>query len=260
MTTSSSTKRSISAGVVALLSLILASGEALASDSLGQKWKVIEAGSYGGLWVRRGNSETWDGRWDNGAVSVLTVTLSGDQVRISRTDSGGATAGATAVYDGTLAPDGTLRGTEVVTWPGHFSNQRQTWEARILPSDADGAIPPTTPVARSLTGAWVHSADSSVQVPDNKVIVIQDGSQVSLTQSYKSAGTQGYWVTLFCSGPLVDGEARLHCDWAPGGNPLGFAGNSQLTLHVSADGDHLDGMSQNVKKTQSQESHYSRIH
>lgn len=80
---------------------------------------------------------------------------------------------------------------------------------------------------------------------------------MTLTTAYKAEGTQGHWVTLICSGPLSNGEVRLRCNWAPGGNPLGFAGNVLMIMRVSADGNHMDGTLQSATGTQ--ESHYSRI-
>jgi len=115
-----------------------------------------------------------------------------------------------------------------------------------------------TPVVASLTGAWVHSASPNTQTPDNKVIVIQDGNRVTLTQSYKQVGTRYQWVTTVCSGTLSNGEVNLVCNWAPGGNPLGFASGSRLSMRISADGNHLDGTLDHPGGG-SQESHYSRL-
>ncbi len=107
---------------------------------------------------------------------------------------------------------------------------------------------------QSLTGPWVHSADPNFHTDDSKVIVIQDGNRVTLTQTYKVSGR---WVTLVCQGSISGQDLRMQCNWAPGGNPFGFA-NTTLNLKLSSDGNHLDGtISPNTGS--SQESHYSRV-
>jgi hypothetical protein len=94
-------------------------------DRLGTEWSVTEAGITG-RWVRRGNSDTWDGTWANGAAAILTISIAGDKLRINRKD---VTGGLTAIYEGTLASDGTMQGTETVTSPSQFT---QKWQGRIV--------------------------------------------------------------------------------------------------------------------------------
>jgi len=101
-------------------------------DRLGQEWNVTEAVTFTGRWVRRGDSDAWDATWNNGAVAVLSISIAGAKVRISRRDVGGPAIGLAGTYEGTLAADGTLQGTETVTWPGHFTNQVQSWQGRIV--------------------------------------------------------------------------------------------------------------------------------
>ena len=104
----------------------------IGEDRLGHEWSITEAVTFTGRWVRRGNSKIWDATWNNGAVAELSITIVGDKVRISRRDVGGTSIGLTAIYEGTLAPDGTMQGTETVTWPGHFTNKTQNWQGRIV--------------------------------------------------------------------------------------------------------------------------------
>ncbi len=101
------------------------------ADRLGHEWSMAEAVTYVGRWVRRGDSDVWDATWNNGAVAVLSISIAGTKVRISRKDAGFST-GLTAIYEGTLAADGTLEGTETATWPGHFTNLIQSWHGRIV--------------------------------------------------------------------------------------------------------------------------------
>jgi hypothetical protein len=101
------------------------------ADRLGHEWNVTEAVTFIGRWVRRGDSDVWDASWNNGAVAVLSISIAGAKVRISRRDVDGPAIGLTGTYEGTLAADGTLQGTETVTWPGHFTNQVQSWQGRI---------------------------------------------------------------------------------------------------------------------------------
>lgn len=106
---------------------------------------------------------------------------------------------------------------------------------------AGTAMPNGLPKTKSLTGAWVHSSVGSTQTPNDKVIVIQDGDQVTLVQSYKMEVNRGQWQTLRCIGPLVGIQVRFQCSWAPGGDPMGYAAPWQATFNVSDDWDHLNG-------------------
>jgi hypothetical protein len=111
--------------IAALLLTDSAAGLPLLEDRMGTEWSVTESG-IAGRWVRRGNSETWDGTWANGAVAILTISNTGDKVRISRKDVSGPSAGLTAIYEGTI---GAIQGTENVTSPGQLT---QKWEGRIV--------------------------------------------------------------------------------------------------------------------------------
>jgi hypothetical protein len=84
----------------------------------------------------------------------------------------------------TLSADGrTLEGRAV--FAGGAGGHALTWK-RV----AGGEQSSSNQKPANLTGAWVHSADASTQTPGNKVIIIQDGSQITLTQTYKSDGTR----------------------------------------------------------------------
>ncbi|WP_449622283.1 hypothetical protein [Robertmurraya sp. Marseille-Q9965] len=58
--------------------------------NLGTRWEV-EEGGWRGVWTRRGNSNTFDGRWtrqgSNPITAVLTIQVFGDFVSISRRNS-----------------------------------------------------------------------------------------------------------------------------------------------------------------------------
>lgn len=110
-------------------------------DRLGTEWSVAEGG-IAGTWVRRGTSATWDGRWVNGAVAVLTVSIVGDKVKITRREVSGPSQGLIATYDGTLAPDGSIQGNEVVTSPFQLT---QKWQGRIVKGVQPTPTPPPTP-------------------------------------------------------------------------------------------------------------------
>lgn len=227
-----------------------ARGQQPALPSLSGRWKIVSGGGkYSGIFELQQSGTKLTGSvrdTNNSSVGQLEGSIEGRRVRLTRRWPGG-----TQTYDLTLDAtynrmNGTLDGTRDMT----VGNDAQ------LEREGGGSIPPPPPT-KSLTGAWVHSADSSTQTPNGKVIVIQDGSMVTLINSYKAEGTQGYWVTLVCTGPLSSGEVRLRCNWAPGGNPLGFAGNFLLVMRVSADGYHMDSAPQSA--TGMQESHYSRM-
>ena len=123
-----------------------------------------------------------------------------------------------------------------------------------LPSPPTPLPPPTAPAAqpKSLTGAWVHSSVGTTPTPDSKVIIIQDGQQVTFVQSYKAEANRNQWQTLSCVGPRVDGQVRLQCKWAPGGDPMGYGSPWSVTFNVSPDGNHLDGIGKDAH-------HYSRV-
>jgi hypothetical protein len=220
------------------------------ATSLTGRWKVVSgSGKYKGVFVLQQNGSRLTGSvmdTNNSSVGALEGSVEGLKVRLVRRWPGGS-----QTYDLTLdAALNQMNGTFDGTRDMSVGNDAQLERER-------GIAAPKAPPAGSLTGAWVQSADSSTQTPDNKVIVVQDGNIVTLTQTYKSPGTQGSWVTLICTGPLSDGEVRLRCNWAPGGNPLGFAGNTMMIMRVSADGNHMDSAPQS--STGRQESHYSRV-
>ena len=124
-------------------------------DRLGREWSETENG-FIGRWVRRGNSEIWDATWNNGAVAELSISIRGDKVRISRRDVGGPSIGFTSIYEGTLAPDGTMQGTETGTWPGHFTNKTFDWQGRIV-------APVNVPPAAGETADWIGFAKSGAK-------------------------------------------------------------------------------------------------
>lgn len=243
-------------GVFAIPALAREISEHPAAAPMDSTWQWESAGGWTGTWIRRGTSNVFDvvyrGPGGQQVTAVEEMTIDGTRAhgrRLSSADN------VLCNLEGTIQPDG-----RVIQGTGACPGVNSGWWWRItLPAGGaggQGAQPPATP-ARSLTGAWVHSAASSTQTPDSKVIIVQDGTQVTLTQSYKSEGTQGHWVTLVCVGPLSNGEVRLRCDWSPGGNPLGFGGDFLILARLSADGNHLDGTLQSGSG--SQETHYSRI-
>jgi hypothetical protein len=116
--------------------------------------------------------------------------------------------------------------------------------------------PPPSRANKSLTGAWVHSADGTTQTPNSKVIVLHEGNLVTLVGTYKMEVNRNQWQTFRCVGQLSGNELPMQCRWVEGGNPMAYADWS-LTFRVSPDQDHLD-----YKHTQpgpGQDSHYSRV-
>ena len=92
---------------------------------LGSKWVETEGGIQG-VWVRRGNTNIFDGKWENGAVAVLEMELNHNNVKIKRKDTGGPSAGWEITYEGTISSDGkTVKGTE---W---YPGGQAEWSARI---------------------------------------------------------------------------------------------------------------------------------
>jgi len=112
-------------GVTATLKIFPTAGGApgigpyTAACGLGVQWDLSESG-WTGTWIRRGNTNIFDATWRKSGTtfsSVLTMTQTGSRIQIVRRDapSGG---GAHVVYDGTIAGDGTVSGTEKVPATG----------------------------------------------------------------------------------------------------------------------------------------------
>lgn len=204
---------------------------------------TVQNGPYHSTWRQRGASNTWDAVW-TGHSTITTVmegSIQGNQVLMRRTAS---SDGYFCEYRGSIAPNGVdVSGTQVC--PGLTPS---SWSGRLGTSGGEAVVLP------SLTGAWVHSADPSVQPPDSRVILVQEGPRVTLTHAYKA---RGRWLTLVCQGTLAGQALRLPCAWAEGGNPFGFAAPT-LDLKVSPDGNRLDGVL-TAAGAGSQESHYSRL-
>ncbi|MEI6669427.1 MAG: LamG domain-containing protein [Acidobacteriota bacterium] len=97
------------------------------------------------------------------------------------------------------------------------------------------AGPPTK--GRTLTGAWVPWTDLTYSGV-NPVIIAQDGQHVSLWVSRSEAGS---WLTMTCEGALAGDRIAFYCTYAPGGNPFGY-GPATMSVALSADGNHLDGV------------------
>lgn len=81
-------------------------------QNLGVEWRVQE-GAWSAVWVRRGNSNTFDGRWTlpgaQPVTAVLTIYIFGNFVFVLRQNS---SDGNDCVYTGTLSGDGrTVTGT-----------------------------------------------------------------------------------------------------------------------------------------------------
>ncbi len=114
------------------LDLSSRSGLDLRPDALGTEWAEVEAG-FPGRWRRRGATNVWDADWGAGTKATLVMSLSGNQVRIVRTDLPGPNSGFSAVYEGTIDADGRVTGIETYTWPARgWKDRQQAWEAVIM--------------------------------------------------------------------------------------------------------------------------------
>jgi hypothetical protein len=91
-----------------------------AMDNLGDEWEVQE-GSWKGVWTRRGKTDTFDAVWTTMSgfgstkrvTAVLTITQSGDSVRIQRRYS---SDGNDCEYQGKMSRDGsTFRASGTLT-------------------------------------------------------------------------------------------------------------------------------------------------
>ncbi|MCG6202295.1 hypothetical protein [Psychromonas antarctica] len=96
------------------------------TDKLGSEWHETE-GRYQGIWKRRGNSNVFDGTWNNGVKGVLVIELNDNKVTINRNDSDGLKI----TYEGIISADGkTINGNEWFTGkPGTLIGK---WFATIV--------------------------------------------------------------------------------------------------------------------------------
>ena len=213
-------------------------------ESLGTQWKVHE--EYAPQWI-------WDGTWTReGKSHVFVVRMTNLGSAAQKIADFKATAES---YTGGILklthPNGSISVTIVPN--ATRANAKTSW-CQIKGCDMyfefSGSVKSPS---KSLTGAWVHSADPSFHTDDSKAIVIQDGNQVIMTRSWKA---NGRWMVQVCRGTLSGNGLRAECDYAPGGNPFGFPPAIE-NWQVSQDWDHLDGTS--TWKGGGQESHFSRI-
>jgi hypothetical protein len=202
-------------------------------DRLGTEWSMTEAGITG-RWVRRGTSDTWDATWANGAAAILTISITGDKVRINRKDLSG---GITAIYEGTLASDGTMQGTETVTSPSQFS---QKWQGRIV-KGFQAPPPPTGAAIRYRVENLVYNMPDIYTNPRNlhdfvvdftnctvrnlskesdegqvsiKVLVCRDKRRLTFTASRGGATVEYDWV-FRDNGKIVAGVWRQGAGFGP---------------------------------------------
>jgi hypothetical protein len=231
------TATSICLLIGALLLADSAGGSQLGGDLLGNEWTVTEGGITG-RWVRRGNSETWDGNWANGAVAILTISIAGDKVRISRKDVGGPSAGLTGIYEGTLAPDGTVKGTETVTWSGHFTNMTLNWQGRIVM----GTPPPQGDIG--LNGCW---SNCMVHIYQDRNGTLYFSSAWKNPPNCTNCDIKG-WKLNRGKGQITGLDVHLYEIVAPtllkdisGNYVTGLPLEAEYFLKLSADGNRLDG-------------------
>lgn len=220
----------------ALLLADSADARQVVGDRLGTEWSVTESG-IAGRWVRRGSSDTWDANWANGAVAVLSISVTGDQVRISRKDLAGPSTGLTAIYEGTLAPDGTVEGNETYTWNGQFT---QKWQGRIV----NGVLPPAPgnidgPAGPKYLGCFADRGDRDVgpEYFSHEKMTTELCLSYCGTRGFKYAATQfgGY---CFCGNAFGRfGEAN-NCDVKCSGNGQQTCGGSWAnSVYAVAAGD-----------------------
>jgi hypothetical protein len=119
-----------------------------------------------------------------------------------------------------------------------------------------GTPPPVS--SKSLTGAWVHSADGTTKTPDSKVIVLHEGNQVTLVATYKMEVNRNQWQTYRCMGQLSGNELPVQCRWVEGGNPMSYGDtNWTMNFQVTPDRDHLNY--KHTKPGPGQDAYYSRV-
>jgi hypothetical protein len=145
-----------------------------AGCGLGLRWSESENGITGN-WVRRGDSNVFDATWP-GVSSVLTMTLTGNQLRIQRRDAGNQQVEYTAV----IGPDGkTVTGTARVLPPVPAG-----WPTQPFPFRAAIQCGGQKPTASNigLNGCWSSCG----------VHIYQEGETLSYSASWWNGPKETY--------------------------------------------------------------------
>jgi hypothetical protein len=162
---------------------------------LGAEWSESEGG-FTGRWVRRGDSNVFDASWGK-ITAVLTMTLSGNSVRIARRQS---SDGNDCDYTGTIQADGvTVQG----VYTCKVGAKDTAWRATIRCGGSNSGGP--------FTGTWNNAdwVDITLQ---------QTSNQVAGSYSYSRGGS----IT-----GVVTGNS-LRFTWVRSGNAGG--GEGVMTL------------------------------
>ena len=103
------------------------------SCGLGTSWSEFEVDGWAGNWVRRGNTDVFDAvfsRAGETVTSVLSISMSGHQVSISRNDAPNRFGVTNCSYTGT-ASNGTVSGTYTCTRSDGYVHGPFEWSANI---------------------------------------------------------------------------------------------------------------------------------
>jgi hypothetical protein len=126
-----------------------ASGAYSTACGLGVRWEVSESG-WTGVWIRRGNSNTFDATWRKGGeigTSTLTIALSGNRLTIQRQDAANFGGGVRYAYEGTLGPDGSFSGINSGQYPV---------KGKVICGEMTSPAPPVAPTSPLPGSGSVH--------------------------------------------------------------------------------------------------------
>ena len=135
--------------VLTLASFLAASSLVAAQPTALPKVWTWEENGWTGTWSRRGDTATYDIHWSKGAstgASVATIHITGPRSFCAHRQDTKAWAGQEVDYSGTLAEDGTARGTGRVRSSGPFIE----WRAR----PGGGQVPSPEPDKDLLGSHW----------------------------------------------------------------------------------------------------------
>jgi hypothetical protein len=113
-----------------------AKGQTRKGCGLGTVWDEYEVGGWNGTWTRRGNSSIFDAVYKlNGEPdvnSILDISVSGNSVNITRTDSPSKWAISNCSYEGKISSDGvSVSGTYFCVGTDGTKTGSYSWNATI---------------------------------------------------------------------------------------------------------------------------------
>jgi hypothetical protein len=193
-----------------------ANGQTRQGCDLGTVWDEFEVGGWNGTWTRRGNSSTFDAVYRlsgyEDVISVLNISISGNSVSISRTDSSGESSMSSCRYEGKISSDGvSVSGSYSCVDRQGNTTPTYSWKATIRCSNLN------------ISGVWIIKQGSLTGI----LYLSQTGNNLSGSIDWDS-----YPDGTVESGSLINGKVRFVLSHTNGvkGTYLGNIRNSGKSM------------------------------